>query len=314
MNPVALDPQAQAVLDRALAAGLPRPTSLPPAQAREVYRNSRAPTQPAPRPLPLVRDFDIESPAGPLGLRMYRPSGCVPDDVLPALVYFHGGGWVIGDLQTHDVLCRDLCDLSKLTVFSVDYRLAPEHRFGAAVDDALAATRHLLSQASALCIDAQRLVVGGDSAGGNLAAVVALALRAERLKPCGQLLIYPVTLQHASTASYQSMASGYTLSASDMAWFRKHYLDEAQYGDWRASPLLARDFGGLPPALVLTAGYDPLHDEGRLYADAMAAAGTAVSYVDFSRQMHGFIGMGGVIEEANVAVRWCAQWLSQRCA
>lgn len=314
MNPGSLDPQAQAVLDRALASGLPRPTSLPPVQAREQYRTSRAPTQPARRVLPLVRDFDIATDAGALRLRMYRPSRRALHEVLPALVYFHGGGWVIGDLDTHDVLCRDLCDLSNLAVLSVDYRLSPEHRFGAAVDDALAATRHVLTRASELAIDARRVVVGGDSAGGNLAAVVALTLRGEAVKPCGQLLIYPVTHQQPSTASYETMASGYTLSAADMAWFRSHYLDEAQYSDWRASPLLAPKLNGLPAALVLTAGYDPLHDEGRLYADALAAAGNVVTYLDFPRQMHGFIGMGGAIDEANVALSWCAQWLTACCS
>lgn len=309
-----LDPQAQAVIDKAVASGLPRPTSLEPVQARLAYRTIRKPTQPPAREMALVRDLDVASPAGRLSLREYRPLGTDAHAVLPALVYFHGGGWVIGDLETHDVLCRDLSDLSGAAVFAVDYRLAPEHRFGAAVDDALAATSYLAAHAQDLAVDASRLVVGGDSAGGNLAAVVALSLRASAVKLAGQLLIYPVTDQRANTESYQTMGSGYTLTAADMAWFRNHYLDEADYADWRASPLLAKDFKGLPPALVLTAGYDPLHDEGRLYADALAAAGNRVSYIDFSRQLHGFIGMGAVIDEASVAVRLCADWLRQHVA
>ena len=311
-----LDPQAQAVLERARQSGLPRPTSLPPPQARQLYRDTRLPTQPAPRALALRRDFDIPGPGGgALPLREYRPAGSAAAEALPALVFFHGGGWVIGDRDTHDVLCRDLCDQASCAVFSVDYRLAPEHRFPAAVDDAVAATRWLARQAAALAINPARIAVGGDSAGGNLAAVVALALRgAADVSLAGQLLIYPVTDQRAGEASYQSCASGYTLTADDMGWFRGHYLDAAQHGDWRASPLLAPDHAGLPPTLVLTAGFDPLHDEGRQYADTLAAAGNAVQYVDFARQMHGFIGMGGVIDEANTAVRLCADWLRQRLA
>lgn len=315
MTPFRLDPQAQAVLDRGRASGAPRPTSLPPVQARQAYRDSRLPTQPRPRTLAVHRDLEIPGPGGPLPLREYRPSGSTADEALPALVFFHGGGWVIGDRDTHDVLCRDLCDLARCAVFSVDYRLAPEHRFPAAVDDAVAATRWVSAHAARLAVDPARIAVGGDSAGGNLAAVTALTLRGEPgVALVGQLLVYPVTDQRAGSGSYRACADGYALTADDMTWFRDHYLDPAHYGDWRASPLLAPDLTGLPPALVLTAGFDPLCDEGRLYADALSAAGNAAQYVCFERQMHAFIGMGGVIEEANTAVRLCADWLRQRWA
>lgn len=313
MQAFRLDPQAQAVLDRARATGAPRPTSLPPVQARQAYKGSRLPTQPKPRALSVWRELELPNAGGQLPVREYRPAGCAADHVLPALVFFHGGGWVIGDRDTHDVLCRDLCDLAGYAVFSVDYRLAPEHRFPAAVEDAETATRWVAERAAELAIDPARIVVGGDSAGGNLAAVIALSLRGQAGPAlAGQLLIYPVTDQHAATDSCRILANGYTLTAADMVWFRNHYLDQDQYGDWRASPLLAPDLTRLPPALVLTAGYDPLHDEGRLYADALAEAGNAVQYLDFARQMHGFIGMGGVIDEANTAVRLCADWLRQR--
>jgi acetyl esterase len=260
------------------------------------------------------QDFDAPGPAGPVPVRAYRPLGSSAAQALPALVFFHGGGWVIGDRDTHDVLCRDLCHLAGCAVFSVDYRLAPEHRFPAAFDDAVAVTRWLAQQAPALGVDAARLAVGGDSAGGNLAAAAALALRgAADVRLAGQLLIYPVTDLRCASASYQSRGTGYVLSAADMTYFRDHYLAQAaQHTDWRASPLLAESHAGLPPALVLTAGFDPLRDEGRQYADQLSAAGNAVQYVCFERQMHGFIGMGGVIDEANTAVRLCADWL-RRC-
>jgi acetyl esterase len=308
-----LDPQAQAILTRAQHSGAPALDILPPEEARQAYRASRLPTQPVPAPVQSRQDFEVPGPAGPVPVRAYRPLGSAATQALPALVFFHGGGWVIGDRDTHDVLCRDLCHLAGCAVFSVDYRLAPEHRFPAAFDDALAVTRWLAQQASAVGVDAARLAVGGDSAGGNLAAGVALALRdAADVRLAAQLLIYPVTDLRCASASYQTCGNGYVLSAADMAYFRGHYIAQAaQYADWRASPLLANDHARLPPALVLAAGCDPLRDEGRQYADCLSAAGNAVQYVCFERQMHGFIGMGGVIDEAVSAVRLCADWLQR---
>lgn len=311
-----LDPQAQAVLTQAQRNGARPLSTLPPEQARRTYRESRLPTQPTPQPVQSRRDFVVPGPAGPVPVRAYRPVGSSATVALPALVFFHGGGWVIGDRDTHDVLCRDLCHLAGCAVFSVDYRLAPEHRFPAAFDDAVAVTRWLAQHAPELAIDAARMVVGGDSAGGTLAAGTALALRAAaEVRLAGQLLVYPVTDLRCATASYQSCGEGYVLSAADMMYFRGHYLAQAAHGtDWRASPLLADDHANLPPALVLAAGFDPLRDEGRLYADRLSAAGNAVQYVCFERQMHGFIGMGGVIDEANTAVRLCADWLRRHGA
>ena len=323
MNRFALDPQAQALLDLAAQRGAKPLSGFPPVQAREAYRASRLPLQPKPPQDLQVRDFNLDGPGGALPVREYRPqvhpgsgSTLAVNAVLPALVFFHGGGWVLGDRNTHDVLCRMLCVQSGCAVFSVDYRLAPEHPFPAAFDDACAAVKQIAAQAQALCIDPLRLSVGGDSAGGNLATAAALALRESAMPAlAAQVLAYPVTDVSAQTASYLDHARGYALTAADMHYFRDHYLpDAALHTDWRASPLRAASLQGLPPALVLTAGYDPLRDEGRLYADRLAQAGVAVQYVCFERQMHGFLGMGGVIDEANLAVRWCADWLRHQLA
>jgi acetyl esterase len=239
---------------------------------------------------------------------MYRPLGSVAESKLPALVYFHGGGWVIGDLDTHDTLCRELANLAGCAVVAVDYRMAPEHRFPAAVIDAVAATRWVHQQAGALGLDAARLAVGGDSAGGNLAAVVALTAReAGDLPIVFQLLIYPATDGRRGAPSHTTNGQGYLLTKETIDYFHDHYIiDPAHDLDWRASPLLHPDLSRLPPALVLTAGYDPLRDEGMDYAARLTAAGNRASYVCFERQIHGFITMGRVLDEANTAVAMCA--------
>ncbi|RYZ00448.1 MAG: alpha/beta hydrolase [Comamonadaceae bacterium] len=241
-------------------------------------------------------------------MRLYRPAGSQAADMLPVLVYYHGGGWVIGDLDTHDVLCRALCNAAGCAVVAVDYRLAPEHRFPAAFDDALAATRWVRQEAASLGLDAARLAIGGDSAGGNLAAGVAIAARdAGDLPIAFQLLIYPATDQRRGHTSHSTNGQGYLLETDTMNYFHDHYIpDKAHDLDWRASPLLHEDLSKLPPALVLTAGFDPLRDEGLAYANALNAAGNAASYVCFERQIHGFITMGRVLDEANTAVGLCA--------
>jgi len=196
-------------------------------------------------------------------------------------------------------------------VLAVDYRMGPEHRFPAAVDDVLAATRWLQAQAAALRIDPQRMAVGGDSAGGNLAAVVAIAARdAGDLPLAFQLLIYPATDQRRGAPSHESNGQGYLLTKDSMDYFHDHYIDDPKHDlDWRASPLLHTDLSRLPPAFVLTAGYDPLRDEGLQYAQALTDAGTKSALVCFERQIHGFITMGKVLDEANTAVALCAAQL-----
>jgi acetyl esterase len=258
-------------------------------------------------------------------LRLYRPLGSATEARLPALVYFHGGGWVIGDLDTHDTLCRQLANGSGCAVVSVDYRLAPEHRFPCAVDDSLAATQWVSRHAAELGLDASRLAVGGDSAGGNLAAVVALLLRNAPPEIAGagaderaaapvlrlQLLIYPATDMRRVAPSHTSNGQGYLLTRDTIDYFCGHYIptDAGDLADVKASPLLHPDLRDLPPALVLTAGYDPLRDEGLHYAQRLTEAGVRTSLVCFERQIHGFILMGRVLDEANTAVALCADEL-----
>ena len=308
-----LHPQTQALLDLMIARGIPPTHTLTPTEARAFYRERRGFTQPAPPPVALVRDLLADGPHGAIPLRLYRPVGSVDSAVLPVLVYYHGGGWVIGDLDTHDTLCRELANGAGCAVVAVDYRMGPEHRFPAAVDDCIAATRWLHSHAAELRLDATRLAVGGDSAGGNLAAVVSISAReAGDLPIAYQLLIYPATDQHRTMPSHTTNGQGYVLTTDTMDYFTGHYIaDSAQYKDWRASPLLHPDLSKLPPALVLTAGYDPLRDEGAAYAERLTAAGNLATYVCFERQIHGFITMGKVLDEANTAVALCAAELKR---
>jgi acetyl esterase len=246
---------------------------------------------------------------GRVAVRAYRPSG----EVLPALVYFHGGGWVIGDLDTHDALCRQLAVGARCAVFSVDYRLAPEHPFPAAVEDCIAATQFISKNAEALRIDANRVAVGGDSAGGNLATVVALHARDAGAPPLAfQLLIYPATDQRCGFASHRNNGSGYLLTSEGIEFFSRCYLPERKaLADWRASPLLAPSLARLPPALVLTAGYDPLLDEGRAYAERLSREGVVVQYREYPDMVHGFLLFGGVLETANAAVAECCAALAR---
>jgi acetyl esterase len=306
-----LDPQARALLDLMIEKAVPPVHTLEPAEARRLYLERRSFTQPDPPPVAEVHDFT----AAGVPMRIYRPP--TPSaQVLPVLVYFHGGGWTIGDLDTHDVLCRQLALGATCVVVSADYRMGPEHRFPAAVDDCVAATRHIRDHAVELGVDARRLAVGGDSAGGNLAAAVCLVLRdAGEPLPAFQLLIYPATDMRAVAPSHTANAQGYLLTADSIAWYRAQYIaDPAQWSDWRASPLLADNHAGLPPALVLTAGYDPLRDEGRQYADKLSAAGVPAQYVCFERQIHGFLPMGRVLAEAQTAVDLCSAALKRALA
>lgn len=304
-----LHPQAKALLALMIERGVPPTHTLSPADARSFYRDRRAVTQPAPPPIGETRELTASGPHGDIPLRLYQPEpqsrrGSAP----PVVVYFHGGGWVIGDLDTHDTLCRELALGSGCAVVAVDYRMGPEHRFPAAVDDCIAATRWVHAHAAELGVDSSRLAVGGDSAGGNLAAVVALAARDSGEVPIAfQLLIYPATDQRRGASSHTTNGQGYLLTRETMDYFHDHYIDDKAHDlDWRASPLLHADLSKLPPALVLTAGYDPLRDEGLQYAQRLSESGSPAAHVNFERQIHGFITMGGVIDEANTAVSLCA--------
>ena len=310
---MALDPQAQAVIDLVIKSGRPAYNTLSPKDARQLFRETRPASTPTPPEIGAVRNLVAQGPGGPIPLRVYRPAGVAASAALPGLLYFHGGGWVIGDLDTHDVLCRQLTAEAGVTVVNVDYRLAPEHKFPAAADDAWAATRWTVAHASEFGVDAGRLAVGGDSAGGNLAAVVALQARdagAPIIKL--QVLVYPVTDVAAESRSYQDFSEGYMLTRESMRWFTAHYLAAAgQANDWRVSPLRASSHAGLPPALVVTAGFDPLRDEGAAYAAKLQQAGVLVDYVCYGGMIHGFAGMGKLIETGNRAVSHIAATLRQ---
>jgi acetyl esterase len=239
-------------------------------------------------PVARVSNLSIPGPAGPIRARHYRP---VNGDGEPLLVFFHGGGQVIGDIETHDDVCRQICREGRMHVLSVDYRLAPEHKAPAGSDDAYAAFGWALDHAAELGADPGRVAVGGDSAGGNLAALVSLRARNEGTPLPGlQLLFYPITNYSGETRSQTLFAEGFFLRKKDVEFCREQFLDGAQVdaADPRVSPLLADDLSGLPPALVLTAGFDPLRDEGRQYADAMRDAGVPVDYRELGSLVHGF--------------------------
>ena len=307
-----LHPQAKALIDLIAERKLPPMHTLTPVDARAFYRDRRALTQPPAPEVGEVRELVAEGPHGAIPLRLYRPAGRsgagIASTATPVLVYFHGGGWTIGDLDTHDVLCRELANGSQCAVVSVDYRMGPEDRFPAAAEDCLAATHWVRRQAPSLGLDAARLAVGGDSAGGNLAAVVALMARdAGDLPIAWQLLVYPATDQRRGHASHTSNGKGYLLETQTMAYYHDNYIADPSTTSTGAprrccSPICR----GCRRRCVLTAGFDPLRDEGLDYADALVAAGNRATYVCFERQIHGFITMGKVIDEANTAVALCA--------
>jgi acetyl esterase len=295
-----LHPDAARVIELIVTANRPAYETLSPAEAREAFLASRRALQPDPEPVAHVADLAAQGQAGPIPLRLYRGFGADDGRPQPALVYFHGGGWVIGDLESHDQVCRALANAARAIVVAVDYRLAPEHKFPAAVDDAIAATRWIAGHAQSLGIDPARLAVGGDSAGGNLAAVVALDARDRGGPPLAlQLLVYPATDMGLDRPSHARHAEQLPLRRSTMHWFVRHYLrSPADEADWRASPLRAPSFRGLPPALVVTAGFDPLSDEGEAFARALSDAGVPVVHQCFEGQIHGFLNMGRIVADS----------------
>jgi acetyl esterase len=308
-----LDPQAQLLVFLSDNLGPPRSWRLPIAEARGYFDQGASSVDHALRWSLGLEDRLIPGPAGAIPIRIYRPAG-LPRRA-PALVYYHGGGWVLGGIRSHDAACRALAEEAGVAVVSVDYRLAPEHRYPAAADDALAAFLWVAREAEALGLDPARLAVGGDSAGGNLAAVVSQDLRQGALgaggpAPALQLLIYPATDMTRSLASHRKFASGYLLDDASMTWFLDAYApDVARRLEPRASPLFADELAGLPPAIVLTAGYDPLRDEGRAYADRLEQAGVSVRYRCLEGMVHGFWSMAGVVAAAREAFGEAARLL-----
>jgi acetyl esterase len=300
-----LDPDAARVLDMVRQSGRPPYEKMTPTEARDAYRSVRDIAALATPPVDLIKDFTATGPHGPIPVRLYRPKNA-GDAALPVLVFFHGGGWVLGYLDALDATCAQLANSSGCAVVSVDYRLAPENKFPKAVDDAYAATTWVANNAALLGIDPKRIAVGGDSAGGNLAAVVCIMAReagqADLVK--FQLLIYPVTDAAMDTPSFRRFAQGYLLTSPAMAWFYAQYLnapDEAR--DWRVSPLRAPSLANLPPAFVMTAGYDPLRDEGEDYAARLAReAHVPVTVWRHAGQIHGFLPMGKLIAAAGPTI------------
>ena len=298
---MALDQHVRALLDQMAALKLPKSWEIGPQAARAtmklgIFRKTDT-------PIGKVEDRDISGPGGKLAVRIYTPVS-TSSSILSGLVFFHGGGFVLGDLDTHDDLCRVLSNESGFRIVSVDYRLAPEHPFPAAVEDCYAATHWVAANAPELGIDSRKLAVGGDSAGGNLAAVVSQLAREGGPAIAFQLLIYPVAqLGAPDTPSMRENAKGYFLEKEGMDWFTRLYAPDKEHrNDPRLSPLRCADLSCLPPAYLITAGFDPLRDEGRAYADALDKAGVPVTHVNYPGMVHGFFSMRGFIPKAREAI------------
>ncbi|HEY4024891.1 MAG TPA: alpha/beta hydrolase [Candidatus Dormibacteraeota bacterium] len=287
-----LDAQVQVLLDQMKALGFPGFAALDVSQARSLFSQVERPPG---EPVAGVEDRVIPGPGGDIPVRVYRPvQPAGSDGPLPLVVFFHGGGWTIGSIEGHDPVCRALANRAGSVVLSVEYRLGPEHRFPAAVEDAVAATGWAVEHAHELGADPVRLVVAGDSAGGNLAAVVAIHARDTGGPAIAhQVLIYPATdMTRRDWPSYEENGEGYFLTVRDMEWFETHYLrSPADRDSWQASPLLAADHAGLPPALILTAEFDPLRDQGEAYGERLRAAGVPVRVVRYPGQIHGFMSL-----------------------
>ncbi|MCH7816030.1 MAG: alpha/beta hydrolase [Proteobacteria bacterium] len=303
-----LDPQAQALLDSIEQSGTAPLNTYSAVAARELYDQASELVRGTPPEPFAIETLAISGSSSNIPARLYRPNA---EPTLPILVFYHGGGYTIGSLDSHDGVCRSLCVEAQCIVVSVDYRLAPEHKFPAGVDDAWAALQWVVDNAAILGGDVARVAVGGDSAGGNLAAVVCLkAKQSGEPQLVLQLLIYPGVEMSGSFPSHETFGHGYRLTKELISWFHDHYFETgADINQWQASPLNAPDHSGLPPAYVLSAGYDPLQDEDKAYAEKLKLAGVPVVYSHYASMMHGFITMGGAIDMAAAALTECADEL-----
>ena len=307
---MALRPEIQALLERAAASGRPPLEQQSVAEARAFHTQDAAALNGPAAPVASVQDRVVDGPAGALPVRVYTPAGTPP---FPIVVWFHGGGWVVGTLDTYDPLCRALAAAVPAVVVAVDYRLAPEHRWPAAVEDAYAATLWASRHAAELGGAQHRLAVAGDSAGGNLAAVVALGAR-DRGGPAisFQLLVYPVLDVAGNTGSWREFADGYHLTAAGMRWYWGHYLGDADGSAPDASPARAAFLGGLPPALVVGASHDILRDEGEAYAARLREAGVDARATRVPGMVHGFFRWRAVTGAADAALQEAAAALRMR--
>ncbi len=310
-----LDPQIEFVIGLVKKANAPEFWQLTPDQAREQYL-LRVAKLAVKEQIFRAEDRRISGPGSHIPIRIYTPREAKPGEKFPMLLWFHGGGFVIGSLDTHDSVCRMLANQADCIVVSVDYRLAPEHKFPAAVEDCEAALKWVALHAAEFGADARAIAVGGDSAGANLATVVAILARdAGHPKLAFQLLIYPCAAPEPETPSHYKFAEGYVLSRNTVTWFFKLYQrSRADSNDFRFAPLIADDLANLPPALVLVAGYDPLRDEGVDYAKRLIDAGNRVRLVNYEGMIHGFILMGGAVDAAKRAVAESAQALREAFA
>jgi acetyl esterase len=293
-----LDPQAQKAVDALAALNLKPFKDSTPAEARESMRSRTAALGPF-EEVAAVTDHRVPVAGGEITVRVYKPAGMGPH---PVLVFYHGGGWVIGDLYTHDGICRAIVNAAGCAVASVDYRLAPEFKYPVPVEDSYAGLLWVVANATRLGLDPARIAVGGDSAGGNLAAVMSLLARDRRgPRLLLQILVYPVTNYDFGTASYRENATGFVLTTDDMRWFWRHYLSREEQGrEPLASPILAKSLADLPPALVITAGCDPLRDEGEAYAARLRDAGVAVTLTQYPGMFHGFLRMTRILDQSRV--------------
>jgi acetyl esterase len=303
---MALHPAAKLILEQMEAARAPAMSTLTPAEARRSTDISMLAG--IPEEVASIEERLIPGPAGEIPIRIYTPEGQGP---FPVLIYYHGGGWVIGSLDVVDVPCRQLANRTGCVVISVDYRLAPEHPFPAPAEDAYAAVVWAAENGESLCMDSSKIIVAGDSAGGNLAAVVCLMAK-DRGGPkiSYQILFYPVTDHSYETKSYQDNAEGYFLTKDSMMWFWNHYLQEKSGEHPYASPLRVKDVNSLPPALVVTAEYDPLRDEGEAYAKRLFDAGIPVTLKRYEGLIHGFVWMSGVLPQGLEAIELAAEELN----
>ena len=284
-----LSPKARAIVDQ--IAALPQLPTLTPVEAR----GRPIPLEAAPEAVGSLTARAIPGPGGPMAIRIYRPKDALP----AAVVYFHGGGWVVGSLESADASCRVLANRSRCVVVSIDYRLAPETKFPGAVDDAYAATKWVADNAAELRIDPARIAVGGASAGGNLAAAVALVAREKGgPKIAFQLLTVPVAELSSKAESHREFATGYGLSAADMEWYGRHYVRTEADADSPLASVVRADLHGLPPAFVITAECDPLRDDGEAYAEKLRALGIRAAYKRYPGMFHGFMSFPGVLPEA----------------